>query len=104
MPHLTPQRLKEEVSARAEARVLADRAMDLYGVNPFADTKMVKVVRARHLIMWLLRDKGYSLSIIAAAVGRGNHTTVLHGLRCVEERGLAGEAARLDQYQTDKAA
>lgn len=104
MPHLTPQRLKEEVSARAEARILADRAMGLYGVNPFADTRMAEVVRARHLIMWLLRDKGYSLSIIAAAVGRGNHTTVLHGLRCVEERGLAEEAARLDQYQTDKAA
>lgn len=51
-----------------------------------------------------LRERGYSMPVIARALGLANHTSVFHGLNRVMERGLVEEAARMDQQTTDQAA
>lgn len=99
MRRLTTSLFKEEVSARAEARIFADRARKVYGVDVMARTRMAEVVHARRLVIWLLRERGYSLSNIAVAVGLTNHATVIHALKRVHTLGLAGEAAQLEQDQ-----
>lgn len=42
-------------------------------------------VRARWVAMWVARDFGYSLPVIGLALGRMDHTTVLHGIRQIEK-------------------
>lgn len=51
------------------------------------------LVEARHTIMWLARElTPLSLPQIARALGKTDHTTVMHGIARVEERRQADEA------------
>ena len=85
-----------EVQARVDGRLLRDRVLKQYRVDIFGKNRMAVTVHYRRLVMWVLRQRGYSMPAIAAAVGLVNHTSVLYALRQVEERGLQGEAVALD--------
>lgn len=45
-----------------------------------------KVGEARHWIMWMLHEEGFSYPVIARTMGLNNHTSVLYGVRKHEER------------------
>jgi len=48
----------------------------------------------RHLILWALRQLGYSYPAAARAVGLTNHTSAIHGVRRVERTPELLERAR----------
>jgi len=53
------------------------------------------VADARYVAAWLLRDRGIAYARIAQILGRKDHTTVLRGVRKVEEaRSSGGTLAR----------
>lgn len=93
-----------EVQARVDGRLLRERVLKQYRVDIFGKNRMAVTVHYRWLVMWCLRQRGYSMPAIAAAVGLSNHTSVLHALRQVEERGLQGEAAAIDDREMRQAA
>ena len=52
-----------------------------------ADWRRADMIEARWVAMWIAREgAGRSLASIGAAMGRRDHTTVLHGVRAVEKR------------------
>lgn len=91
-----PPTLQDEVRARAEAYMLAQRVMALHHVNVLSGARAWDVGRARWLVMFVLRRRGYSTPMIARAVGLKDHTSVLHGLRRVSELGLETAADDID--------
>lgn len=86
------------VQCRADASRLAKRAADIYRVDVFSHAQLAPFVKARYLVMWILRKRGYSTLAIADAFTM-NHTSVLHAVKRVEERGLQGEAAAIDDRE-----
>lgn len=91
------------VQCLADARRLAKRAADIYRVDVFSHVQLAPFVKARYLVMYALRQRGYSTLAIGHAFTM-NHTSVLHAERRVRERGLQGEAAALDDRQIMKEA
>lgn len=87
------------VQCRADARRLASRAAEIYRVDVFSHAQLAPYVKARYLVMYALRQRGYSTPAIADAFTM-NHTSVLHAMKRVRERGLQGEAAALDDRET----
>jgi hypothetical protein len=79
------------------ARTLRDRIVARYGVSvtELASARRSRdVVRARHHLMWLLRQETHwSLPHIGRFLGGRDHTTVMHGIRRHEARLKAGELA-----------
>lgn len=51
-----------------------------------------EVSKARHIVYWLLKRRGYSLVRIGRAMGR-DHTTVRYGIRAVHGNKLMQAAA-----------
>lgn len=88
-----PQRMRPALGAWYAAVAFAS---DRTGVPPHEITSKSRV-RARARARWLafkwLRDKGFSLPGIGAVAGV-DHTTVIHGLRRLEELAAAARRQR----------
>ena len=68
------------------------RVLELIEVETGIDSSLLlsrnrtaPVADARFICWWLLKQRGHSLSSIAAIFGR-DHSTVIHGVRSVNER------------------
>lgn len=80
-----------------------EAAADLYDVtidDITGRSRVARIVRARHVACWLMRQHGMTLQEIGAAVGR-DHSTAIASVRAVEHqpplRALA--AGLLDERQ-----
>lgn len=117
MPDPTSPRLTDLLAlrARVDAAIAHERAAlgvaglwtaleaaaDLYGVTTDdlqGTSRVARVVRARQVACWLMRQHGMTLHAIGGAVNR-DHTTALASVRAVDSRpevralacGLLGE-------------
>lgn len=84
------------MGAQEMARFLAP----VYHVTPrmiLGQTRFRRAVLARFVIARAMRDRGASLTKIAQALGRKNHTTVLHMLERYEQEPDAQAGYRLLQ-------
>lgn len=73
------------MNARAIIRTVAEEAGISVEEMLGADRSW-PVARYRQIVMILLREKGLSLHQIKRLVKRGDHTTVVHGCRAMQER------------------
>lgn len=67
---------------------LVSRAAEVTGVAPQRITgkrKHPHLVRLRWAVMLVARERNLPLEMIAAGLGREDHTTVIHGLRRARE-------------------
>jgi chromosomal replication initiator protein len=83
---------------------LISQAASLYGLSPtqlVRRTRIRHVVHARHVAMYLLKQRTeMSLHEIGSLLGGYDHTTVMYGIAATERRliaspGLANEVASL---------
>jgi len=77
---------RRKTKAREIAERLAAHILWTDGIDVFQRSRKRNVVNARMAVMFVLRERGYSLPVIAQAVHLKDHTTVLHGLRVAQEQ------------------
>lgn len=54
-------------------------------------SRIASVARARHVVMYLLRESGLSYERIGQWLGDRDHTTVMHGVATIESRQQTDE-------------
>lgn len=64
--------------------------------------RLPHLVRARWVVMLALQERGVSLKQIAAALHLKNHTTVVHGLREIEDHPELLDVARIVGWKVDQ--
>lgn len=99
--------LQQEVAARkrevrADYEVLVKAAWIKYGADIKQRVRHSEIVRPRHLVMWALRKRGHTSTMIAQVM-RLDHSTVLHGEYKVDAKGWQNEAAALWQVRIPEA-
>lgn len=81
-----------------ESTILFSVIRDKLGVNVLSKKRDRKVVDGRIICARILRDRGYSLQSIGAAMGR-DHTTIMHYLSLIED--LASVDAEMNAKHHD---
>ncbi len=93
---------RREVSMESIQQVVA-REYNIDVSQLRSSTRRADVVLPRQIVMYLTKKHTeHSLGAIAARLGRKNHTTVMHGVRAIEDRMSIDEAFRRSMQQLEQ--
>ncbi len=100
--HLRVQSVQEQIAANAlpTPDMVIDIVCSYYGLKPIhlkQANRTENVSRARHVLMFVLREKlGLNYDTIAHAIKRKDHTTIIHGVSKIKQTIIHNQYVRND--------